>query len=199
MIARWPGHVPVGHVTNEIVALVDLMPTLLRVAGAEPPDDRVIDGVDQRPLLLGESRTSARESVLFFSGRTLLAVKWRRFKIFMTGDDPAPGNRAWRRLWAPLIYNVEQDPREEVDIAMDNLWLLGPALQQVYPFLFSVESEGLILPGGDEPESASVEIPFQSQAEIEKSMSAIRRRVIEQKVRDWLPFGGQQDDASRAP
>ena len=37
--------------------------------------------------------------------------------------------------------------------------------------LFSVESEGLILPGGDEPEDATVEIPFQSQDEIEKSMS----------------------------
>jgi len=199
MIARWPGHVPAGRVTNEIVALVDLMPTLIRVAGVEPPDDRALDGVDQRPLLLGESQASARESVLFFSGRTLLAIKWRRFKIFMTGDDPAPRNRAWRRLWAPLIYNVEQDPREEVDIAMNNLWLLGPALRQVYPFLFSVESEGLILPGGDEPESATVEIPFQSQQEIEKSMSAIRRSVIEQKLRALLPFGDEQDGAVGTP
>jgi len=199
MIARWPGRVPAGRVTNEIVALVDLMPTLARVAGASPPDDRVLDGLDQRPLLLGESEASARESVLFFSGRTLLAVKWRRFKVFMTGDDPAPRDRAWRRLWAPLIYNVEQDPREEVDIAMDNLWLLGPVLRQVYPFLFSVESEGLILPGGDEPEPATVEIPFQSQAEIEKSMRAIRRRVIEQKLRDWLPFGGESEAPPPAP
>jgi len=187
-MARWPGRVPAGRVSNEIVALLDLFPTLAKIAGARVPDDRVIDGVDQTALLRGESDASAREAVLFFSGRTLLAVKWRRFKIFLTGDDPAPRNRSWRRLWAPLVYNVEQDPREEVDIAIDNLWILEPVMRQVYPFLFSVKQEGLILPGGDEPEDATVEIPFQSQDEIEKSMSALEWKFLKQKLRGLLPF-----------
>ena len=68
----------------------------------------------------------------------------------------------------PLVYNVEQDPREEVDIAISNLWILEPMMKQIYPFLFSVDKEGLILPGGDKPKSASVEIPFQRQDEIEQ-------------------------------
>ena len=153
------------------------------------PDDRVVDGVDQSEFLLGHTERSARESVLFLSGRTLLAVKWRRFKIFLTGDDPAPRNRSWRRLWAPLVYNVEQDPREEVDIAINNLWILEPMIRQLYPFLFSVESEGLILPGGDEPEAATVEIPFQSQDEIGKSLSAIKWMMIKKKAKELLPFG----------
>jgi arylsulfatase len=180
-----------GGATNEIVALVDLFPTLAKLAHASVPDDRVIDGLEQTSLLLGETGTSARESVLFFSGRTLLAVKWRRFKIFLTGDDPAPRDRAWRRLWAPLVYNVEQDPREEIDIAIDNLWILEPVMRQVYRFLFSVKREGLILPGGDEPEAATVEIPFQSQDEIDKSLSAIEWKFMKQKVRELLPFGGE--------
>jgi arylsulfatase len=191
LLARWPGHITPGRTSNEIVAMVDLFPTLATLAGGEVPGDRVVDGRDQTPLLLGESDASARESVLVFSGRTLLAVKWRRFKVFLTGDDPAPRNRAWRRLWAPLVYNVEQDPREEVDIAISNLWILEPVMREVYPFLFSVEQEGLILPGGDEPEPATVEIPFQSQDEIDKSMSAIKWRIMKQKVREVLPFVGE--------
>jgi arylsulfatase len=189
MIARWPGRVAPGRVSNEIVALVDLFPTLAKLTGGEVRDDRVVDGLDQTPLLLGESDRSARESVLFFSGRTLLAVKWRRFKIFLTGDDPAPRNRSWRRLWAPLVFNVEQDPREEVDIAISNLWILEPMVRQIYPFLFSVEKEGLILPGGDEPETATVEIPFQSQDEIEKSLSALKWEYMKKRVKEALPFG----------
>jgi arylsulfatase len=145
--------------------------------------------MDQTALLLGATDRSARESVLIFSGRTLLAVKWRRFKVFFTGDDPSPRDRSWRRLWAPLIYNVEQDPREEVEITIDNLWLLQPVVRKIYEFLFSVEGEGLILPGGDEPEEATLEIPFQSQDEIERSMSAIRWRIMKQKAKDLLPFG----------
>jgi arylsulfatase len=189
LLVRWPGRVAPGGTTNAIVALVDLFPTLAKLSGAEVPDDRVIDGMDQTPLLLGESDRSAREGVLFFSGRTLLAAKWRRFKVFFTGDDPAPRDRSWRRLWAPLVYNVEQDPREEVEITIDNLWLLQPTVRMIYEFLFSVDGEGLILPGGDEPEAATVEIPFQSQDEIDRSMSAIRRRVIKQRIKDLLPFG----------
>lgn len=189
LLVRWPGTVPAGRVSNEIVAMVDLFPTLARIGGGELPGDRVVDGLDQAPLLTGEAEKSAREAVLIFSGRTLLAVKWRRFKVFLTGDDPAPRDRSWRRLWVPLVYNVEQDPREEHDITMDNLWVLEPMMRQIYPFLFNAEKEGLILPGGDAPTRAEVEIPFLSQDEIEQSMSAIRRRVLREKVEEWLPFG----------
>jgi hypothetical protein len=111
--------------------------------------------------------------------------------VFLTGDDPAPKDRAWRRLWAPLVYNVEQDPREEVETTIDNLWLMQPVMRKVYELLFSVEKEGLILPGGEEPEAASVEIPFQSPEEIERSMSAIRWKVVKERVRGLLPSGGE--------
>ena len=190
LLVRWPGRVAAGRSTNEIVAMVDLFSTLAQIANVKVPDDRVIDGMDQTPLLLGKTNASARESVLVFSGRTLLAVKWRRFKVFLTGDDPSPRVRSWRRLWAPLVYNVEQDPREENDIAVDNLWLLEPVMRPVYLFLFSAQKEGLILPGGDKPEPASVEIPFQSQDELEKSMSALKWNFLKQKAREMLHFGG---------
>ncbi len=119
-------------------------------------------------------------------------MKWRRFNRFMTWEDPDPRDRAWRRLWAPLVYNVEQDPREENDIGMDNLWVLAPTMRQVYQILFSVDKEGIILPGATEPTHVALEIPFQSQEEIEQSMSAIKRQVIEKKVKEWLPFGGER-------
>ena len=90
MMIRWPGKVPAGRATNEIVAILDFFPTLAAIAGAKVPDDRAIDGIDQRPLFFGEEETSKREAVLIFSGRTLLAVKWRRFKIFMTRRQPGP-------------------------------------------------------------------------------------------------------------
>lgn len=188
-IVRWPGRVASGRVSNEIVALVDVFPTLATLAGAELPTGRAIDGIDQSAFLLGETERSAREHVLFFSGRTLLAAKWRRFKVFFTGDDPSPRDRAWRRLWAPQVFNVEQDPREETDVFLYNMWLLEPVITKVYEFLFSADREGLILPGGTRPEEATVEIPFQSQGEIEKSMSAIKRRFLERKVKETLGLG----------
>ena len=44
-IIRWPGRIPAGRVSNQIVAIVDLFPTLARIAGGKVPTDRPIDGV----------------------------------------------------------------------------------------------------------------------------------------------------------
>jgi hypothetical protein len=92
-------------------------------------------------------------------------------------------------LWAPRAFNVEQDPREESDIATNNLWLLEPVMREVYLFLFSLAKEGLILPGGEEPEDATVEIPFQTPEQLERSMSAIRWNVIKSRVKSTLGVG----------
>jgi arylsulfatase len=189
MMIRWPARVTAGRTSNEIVSMIDLFPTLAAIAGGEVPSDRAIDGVDQTSFFLDEEGKSARESLLVFSGRTLLAVKWRRFKIFLTGDDPSPRDRSWQRLWAPRVFNVEQDPREEVDIAIQNLWILQPAMRAIYVFLFSVEKEGIILPGGDAPTRAAVEIPFVGQDEIEQSMGAIKLNLLRKKLEGVLPSG----------
>jgi arylsulfatase len=52
-LLRWPGRIPAGAVSNEIVHVTDLYATLARVAGAALPADRPIDGVDQLDFLQG--------------------------------------------------------------------------------------------------------------------------------------------------
>jgi len=47
-IVRYPGQVPAGRVSNEIVHITDMFTTIVCWAGLEVPNDRVIDGVDQR-------------------------------------------------------------------------------------------------------------------------------------------------------
>src|SRR6516164_8917387 len=53
-IIRWPGKVPTGRVSNEIVHEVDTYTTFAKIAGAQVPQDRAIDGVDQTDFLLGK-------------------------------------------------------------------------------------------------------------------------------------------------
>jgi arylsulfatase A-like enzyme len=79
-MVRWPGKVPAGHVSDEIVHGVDLFPTLAGIVGAKVPDDRPIDGVDQSDFFLG-SEKSAREAIPIWCADRLQAVKWRNFKL----------------------------------------------------------------------------------------------------------------------
>src|SRR5262249_18881330 len=60
-IIRWPGRIPAGRVSNEIVHEVDTFTTFAKIAGAKVPQDRPIDGVDQTNFLRGKSEKSNRE------------------------------------------------------------------------------------------------------------------------------------------
>ena len=52
-IVRWPGKVPAGSVCDELCTMMDLLPTLTRLAAAPQPKAK-IDGQDIAPLLFGQ-------------------------------------------------------------------------------------------------------------------------------------------------
>jgi arylsulfatase len=94
-IARWPGRVPAGRVRNEPVMAIDLLPTMADLLGAALPE-RKLDGSSFRALLLGEEGARApHESLFFYAGEELQAVRSGRWKLhfphqYLTVDGP-PG------------------------------------------------------------------------------------------------------------
>jgi arylsulfatase len=125
---RWPGRIPAGRVSNQIVSLVDFFPTLARIGGGTVPTDRPIDGVDQVDFFTGLQAKSNREHVLLFIDR-LMAVKWRNYKVHIAGLDRADGDL---ETWDfPRAFNLAADPKERWNILWQNTWLvhaLGPYL-----------------------------------------------------------------------
>jgi arylsulfatase A-like enzyme len=84
---RWPGKVPAGHVSNEIVHGVDMFATLAKIADAKVPNDRPMDSLDQSAFFLGTSEKSAREGFPIWGADILLAVKWRNWKLHFYKQD----------------------------------------------------------------------------------------------------------------
>lgn len=59
-LVRWPGRIPAGRVTNELVHEIDFFPTIAAAVGADiVPHDRAIDGVNQLPFFEGRPRPAA--------------------------------------------------------------------------------------------------------------------------------------------
>jgi arylsulfatase A-like enzyme len=79
-IARWPGRIPAGRVTKEIAGTIDIFPTLLALAGAPLPTDRVIDGKDIFPVMTGAA-ASPHEAIFAMSGARLAIVRSGRWKL----------------------------------------------------------------------------------------------------------------------
>ncbi|HEX9563269.1 MAG TPA: sulfatase-like hydrolase/transferase [Gemmatimonadaceae bacterium] len=135
-VIRWPARIPRGQASNEVVHELDIFPTLAAAASADVvPTDRPIDGVNVLPFLEGKQAQSGRESVLYFTGNQIRAVKWRDWK-FHYAFMPEP-----RVTEPPLmrLFNLRSDPREESDIKDVNPWAIGRFDQIVAEFNASVE------------------------------------------------------------
>ena len=104
-IVRWPGKVPAGKVSNELVHAVDWYTTLLNVAGAKVPGDRIIDGMDMRDFLLGDAEESGRDIILHLQGNRLQAAKWHQWKVHLFKQDD------FYSTWSPLNMPLHLQPR----------------------------------------------------------------------------------------
>jgi arylsulfatase len=140
-LIRWPGKIPARQVSNDIVHLVDLFPTLANMVGGEIPKDRILDGVDQSAFLTGKAKKSDRESIVIYIGNELFGVKWRNWKMLIKEIDE--DSYAIQKMAYPSIYNLLIDPKEEAPEAfyLDDTWVDAPLWQVVEDHLASIEKD----------------------------------------------------------
>jgi arylsulfatase A-like enzyme len=146
-MVRYPGRVPPGRQSNEIVHITDMFTTLLQWAGTDVPSDRVIDGVDQRAFLEGKHDNSARDGYPYWMADTLYGVKWRNFKMAFylqkTLTEPA------LKLPTPHVINLTVDPKERkaIDLPYIHSWTAAHFGRIMKEFAASVKREPLIPAG----------------------------------------------------
>lgn len=146
-LARWPGHVPAGRVSDAMFTTMDLNVTLTRLAGATPANTK-LDGTDLAPLLLGRSDAKGREEFWYYSGDELHAVRQGDWKLHVPHEyltvAAEPGRGGKPSNWANMkpqsiensgirgiasrhgyrveklelsLYNLKSDPGERVNVA----------------------------------------------------------------------------------
>jgi arylsulfatase A-like enzyme len=105
-VVRWPGRVPAGKASPEVVHMIDLLPTFLRAAGAEPKAPWQVDGRDLLAVWAGKE--PAPERTLFWEWRSegtqQLAAMRGDLKLVITGSN------------RPELFNVAADPTERKNV-----------------------------------------------------------------------------------
>lgn len=119
-IARWPEHIPAGKTSDAIFATIDFLPTFANLAGSDVPDDRIVDGIDQTELLLGESKDGAREDFFYFCKGELQAVRRGPWKLVMPNRKQFYGYVKDKGTQNAELYNLADDIGEENDVAADH-------------------------------------------------------------------------------
>jgi arylsulfatase A-like enzyme len=150
-IARWPGRIPAGEISNEIVHIMDLYPTLARIGGTAAPTDRLIDGVDQTDFLTAAQRNSNREHFICYVGSEIFGIKWRDWKVtrkeMERGSDPVKSYSVYN------IVNLLIDPKEELSevYRLQNRWVMTPVSRLLEAHAQSLRDHPPVAPGTPDP------------------------------------------------
>jgi arylsulfatase A len=121
-IAWWPGRIAAHSACDAPMSEMDVLPTLVKLAGGQVPEDRKIDGKDIWPLLSGRTKTSPHEALFCFSGLRLEAVRSGPWKLAITpqGTGRRKGEAEPVKHTGPRLYNLETDIGELNDVAAQN-------------------------------------------------------------------------------
>jgi len=105
-IVRWPEGLPGGKIIEQPASALDVLPTLVKMAGGSLPTDRVLDGVDAWSLWSGARSLPERMLYFYVVGELPLGVRAGRWKMHLTGT-------------ARRLYDLGNDPAETTDLAAD--------------------------------------------------------------------------------
>jgi arylsulfatase len=151
-IIRWPGKVPQGAVSNEIVHAMDMYSTFASWSGGQVPTDRIIDSLDQSEFLTGKSKESARDGFVIYVGNQLFGAKWKNWKMMF--QEVALGTDARTAFDMPHFFNLYNDPKEEYPVTSElaqNLWVRWPMAEILGPHAKSLEEEPPVPAGAPDP------------------------------------------------
>jgi arylsulfatase len=119
-IARWPGKIPAGWESDELLSTMDLLPTLASVTDAKLPDV-IPDGSDASDFLTGKSETSPRDDYLYYSGCLLTGVRRGEWKLVLPRQNAPAGLGWWGRMIEEVpelsLFNLKNDPGETTNVA----------------------------------------------------------------------------------
>lgn len=116
-IARWPGHIKRGAVSDETICHVDLMATYAAILGYDLPADAGEDSFNILPAFHGDKLDGPiREATVHHSGNGMFAIRQGRWKLIL-----GRGSGGWSgqgKADDPLLqlYDMSSDVRERENL-----------------------------------------------------------------------------------
>jgi arylsulfatase A-like enzyme len=119
-IVLWKNKIPAGTTCNELVTMMDWLPTFSLLCGAKIPNDRVIDGKNIWPLLTGEKNAKSPHHVFFYYMMDQLqAVRMGKWKLILPLENKFDGGNR-KIIYGSCnlkLIDLSNDLKEERDLS----------------------------------------------------------------------------------
>ena len=160
MMVRWPSKIKGGRSSNEIISLLDWLPTLLAAAGDDQVKQKLkkgmqvgsmtykvhLDGYNFLPHFLNEAEPGPRHEFIYASDTgDIVGIRDGDIKLVFR-EQRAHGFEVWQdpyvQLRMPKVFNLRMDPFERMDHEADGygkwmanqMFLFAPAMAKVVAF-----------------------------------------------------------------
>jgi arylsulfatase A len=112
-LARWPGHVPAGTRTSELVSLTDMLATCAAIVGRPLPDGAGPDSFNILPALRDEPNHPAVRPILPTIGIQGVSIREGRWVLYPKagsgGYSADPDDHHWTHFWEIGDTNSDYD------------------------------------------------------------------------------------------
>ncbi len=133
-IARWPGHIPAGTSSDEILSTMDLLPTFAAISGSRLPA-AARDGKDATQFLTGKSKTSPRDEFLYYAGCRLTGIRCGQWKLVLPRPANPPGLGWWGRMIEAVpqmqLFHLPTDPGETNNVIEDHPEVVAELMKRI--------------------------------------------------------------------
>jgi arylsulfatase A len=161
-LARWPGQIPAGAVSGEIICHVDLMATCAAMLGTKLPPDAGVDSYDVLPAFRGQKLAAPiREATVLHSGDGKFTLRQGSWVLIdaRTGDGNGKrGEPEWFKQERGYLPNTAAgelyDLREDLP-QRTNLYEKNPEIvQRLKALLEKYKTDGRSTPGPAQAKNA---------------------------------------------
>ena len=147
-IAWWPGKIKPSALIDDTCISIDIMPTILSVAGIAPPNDLALDGIDLAPLLFDQKPLPRRP--LFWAslnnrGERKEAMRDGPWKLVVLHPGAKQGTFENEKV---ELYNLEQDEGESNDLSAEEPERAAAMLQRIKDWYADTQMNATPQPGG---------------------------------------------------
>ncbi len=106
-LVSWPARVPSGKVSKSTVVSLDIFTTAVAAAKGDMPNDKIIDGKDLLPTILGQTNVPLHETLFWQQRENQWALRHKNWKLINNGESFE-------------LYDLEKDIGEQHNIAANH-------------------------------------------------------------------------------